>query len=174
MFHAKLKRRMSVFIAIVIAALLVGIDQLSKALVVRYIEYRDSVVVLKNVIDFTHWHNDGAAFGILSGYQTFLIIVTGVFLLGGLVIMLMGKITSRWMLAAVTLIIAGGTGNFIDRVKQGFVVDFIELKFIHFAIFNFADICAVTGAFLLFFVVFAEEVRHYRAKRACEVEEDDE
>jgi signal peptidase II len=75
------------------------------------------------------------------------------------------------MLAAITLIIAGGIGNLIDRIAQGYVVDFIELRFINFAIFNFADMCAVVGAFLMVAIVIGEEVRDYRAKRACAPEE---
>jgi signal peptidase II len=168
-----LKSRSPAFIAILIAAVLVGIDQLAKWLVVMNIGYRDSVTVIRNVIDFTHWHNNGAAFGILSGQQPLLITVTSVFLLGAVVVLLSGKVKSKWMLAAIALIIAGGVGNLIDRIVQGYVVDFIELKFINFAIFNFADMCAVTGAFLLFFVVLLEEIREYKAKRACEVEENE-
>ncbi|MCL2071785.1 MAG: signal peptidase II [Oscillospiraceae bacterium] len=152
------------------AAALIGFDRLVKWLVVRYIDYRDSVVVIKGLLDFTHWHNDGAAFGILSGRQTFLIIVTSVFLITALGFLLSPKIKSKFTLIAITLIISGGVGNWIDRVVDGYVVDYIELKFINFAIFNFADMCAVAGAFMLFFVVIADEVRHYKAKKACEVE----
>jgi signal peptidase II len=168
MIQNGIRKRIPAFIALGIAAVLVGIDQLAKWLVVEYIEYRDSVVLINGVIDFTHWHNNGAAFGILSGQQTLLITVTSVFLAGATAILLSGKIRSKWMLAAITLIISGGVGNLIDRICQGYVVDFIELKFINFAIFNFADICAVVGAFLLFFVVVAEEIREYRAKKACD------
>jgi len=162
-----IRNRVPSFIAILFIAVLVGIDQLTKLLVVRYIEYRGSVVVLKGVFDFTHWRNDGAAFGILSGQQTLLITVTGVFLAGGLLLLLLGKIRSKGLLTSFTLIIAGGIGNFIDRVLQGYVVDFIELKFINFAIFNFADMCAVCGSILLVFVAISEEIREYQAKRAC-------
>ncbi|MCL1788964.1 MAG: signal peptidase II [Oscillospiraceae bacterium] len=170
-----MRNRIPTFISIGMIAVLVGIDQLTKYWVVRVIPYKDSVIVIKGVFDFTHWHNDGAAFGILSGQQTLLILVTGVFLVGGLVLLLTGKIRSKWLLFSVTLIIAGGIGNLVDRISRQYVIDFIELKFINFAIFNFADMCAVIGSVLLFFVVVSDEIREYKAKKACETEvEEDE
>jgi len=79
------------------------------------------------------------------------------------------------ILMAVTLIVAGGVGNLIDRIKDGFVVDFIDFKIIGFAIFNFADICVVVGSGILFFAILRDEIREYKAKKACsaEVEESD-
>ena len=163
--------RITALIAVGFVALLAGIDQLTKYFVVQLISPRDSVVIIKGLFNFTHWHNDGAAFGILSGRQTFLITITGVFLVVGIVMLIMGIFRSRWLIASITLIIAGGIGNFIDRVSRGYVTDFIELKFINFAIFNFADMCAVIGSLLLFVVVVSDEVREYRAKRACQVDD---
>lgn len=46
----------------------------------------------------------------------------------------------------MSLIVAGGIGNLIDRVIRGEVVDFIDVRIINFAVFNVADICAVLGA----------------------------
>lgn len=163
------KYRIRGFAALVIAAVLAGLDQLFKHLVVNNIEYRgQTVTVIDGILDITHWHNPGAAFGILSGRQTLLIAITGVFLLGAVVFLLSGSAKSKRLIAAVSLIIAGGAGNLIDRISQGYVVDYIELKFINFAIFNFADICAVTGAFLLFYAVVADEIREYKARKACD------
>jgi signal peptidase II len=163
-------------IALVVVVLLVVADQLTKWLVVQNIEYRGFIRGLwigeVRLIDITHIHNDGAAFGMLSGQQPLLIAVTSVVLFAAVVAVLSGRIRDRWLLAAITMIVAGGIGNLIDRVSQGYVVDFIELQFVRFAVFNVADIFAVAGAILMCLAVIAEEVRDYRAKRACGVGEE--
>ena len=161
-------------IALGIAAVLIGADQFTKWWVVNNIEHRDLVQGLRiggfDLIGFTHIYNDGAAFGILSGHQTLLIIVTGVFLVGAIIAVLSGRLRDKLLFMAVNLIIAGGIGNFIDRVRFRYVIDFIELQFVRFAVFNVADIFAVAGAVLLCMAIIAEEVRDYKAKRACAVE----
>jgi signal peptidase II len=175
--NKSIRNKLTAFVAFMIIAVLVGIDRLTKWLIVTHIPYRASVPWLRigefKLIDFTHLHNDGAAFGFLSGQQTFLISVTSLFLLGAIIFLLVGvltsKLKSKLMIFTVVLIISGGVGNLIDRVSQGYVVDFIELKFVKFAIFNFADICAVLGAILLFWLVLSEEIRDFRARRACGV-----
>ena len=56
-----------------------------------------------------------------------------------------------------TLVIAGGLGNFIDRLRQGFVVDMFHLDFMNFAIFNVADSYLTVGVFLLLILMLKEE-----------------
>jgi len=160
-----------------VATVLVGIDQLTKWLIVNNIQFGTSVPGIRfgdlKFVDITHIHNTGAAFGIFKDRQFLLIAVTSIFLFGAIIVLFSGRIKMKMMFAAITLIIAGAVGNLIDRATQGYVVDFIELKFINFAIFNFADMCVVIGTFILFLSVVREEIRDYRAKRACEVEDDD-
>jgi len=60
--------------------------------------------------------------------------------------------------AALLLILAGGIGNLIDRVLNGEVVDYINLLFMQFAVFNFADICVCVGVGLWVLVIFLEEL----------------
>ena len=62
-----------------------------------------------------------------------------------------------WLLLGLTLIISGGIGNFIDRVRQGFVVDMFHLDFMNFAIFNVADIYLTVGVGLLLIYLLREE-----------------
>ena len=68
---------------------------------------------------------------------------------------------------AFALVIGGGVGNLIDRIfNNGLVVDFIDFRIIHFAIFNFADICAVVGAGMLLLLVILDEIKERRAAKA--------
>ena len=64
---------------------------------------------------------------------------------------------SLWLLLGLTLIISGGIGNFIDRLRQGFVVDMFHLDFMNFAIFNVADIYLTIGVGLLLIYLLIEE-----------------
>ena len=67
---------------------------------------------------------------------------------------------------AVSLIIGGGIGNLLDRLfNGGAVVDFIDVRIINFAIFNFADICAVVGGILLCLFVIIDEGKENRQKK---------
>ena len=61
------------------------------------------------------------------------------------------------MLTGLTLVIAGGLGNFIDRIRQGFVVDMFQLDFINFAIFNVADMYLTFGVAILLLMILKEE-----------------
>ena len=171
-----LKDRIPVFIAMGVAAVLIGIDRVTKWWIVNNIEYRGSVPGIRfgdfKLLDITHIHNDGAAFSILSGQQTLLVTVTSIFLVGAIIAVLSGRLRCKWLFSAVTLIIAGGIGNWIDRIRLGYVLDFVEFQFVNFAVFNIADVFAVAGAILLCIAIIAEEVREYKAKRACGVGEE--
>ena len=61
----------------------------------------------------------------------------------------MGKIKSKFCQVCAVLIVAGGLGNLIDRVLLGYVIDYIEVQFVDFAVFNFADILVTCGSFML-------------------------
>ena len=64
---------------------------------------------------------------------------------------------SKLLLTGLILIIAGGLGNFIDRIQQGFVVDMFQLDFVNFAIFNVADMYLTVGVAILLLVILKEE-----------------
>ena len=85
--------------------------------------------------------------------------MTGAVLLAGIILIAMKKIKSKFCLVCAVMIISGGLGNLIDRVLKGYVVDFIDLQFMNFAVFNFADILVTVGAFALMFYVIADIFR---------------
>ncbi|MCL2633578.1 MAG: signal peptidase II [Oscillospiraceae bacterium] len=164
-----------ILLALGVAVILVGIDRLTKWLAIVYIGENNSIPVIKigenEIINLTYCENTGAAFSILEGQRGILIAISSIFLVGALVVLFSGKVKSKLIIWSISLIIAGGVGNLIDRIADGYVVDFIDLKFIGFAIFNFADICAVTGACMLFFAVLRDEIREYKARKACSVDD---
>lgn len=113
--------------------------------------------------------NNGAAFSKLSGQTILLIVLTSIIILGLLVLMVTKRIKRPIYMLAVSLIIAGGIGNLIDRVfNNGQVVDFIDFRIINFPVFNFADICAVCGAIILMIVVVVDEIREKKHKKTVD------
>ncbi len=141
------------YIALAAAALLVGIDQLTKYLAVTYIKPHGTVNLLSigenEWLNLTYKENTGAAFSILKDKQTFLIILTSIVILGVIILMLSKRVKKTSYIWCFSFIIAGGIGNLIDRIVNNYVVDFIDFRIIKFAVFNFADICAVMGTFFL-------------------------
>ena len=141
----------------VTALLLVALDQLSKFFVVKYIHLGTIVDFIPNLVSLTYLRNTGAAFSILENQQWLFAVITLVVI--GAVIWYLSKHIkgSVWLLSALSLIIAGGLGNFIDRISQGFVVDMFQLDFINFAIFNVADSYLTIGVLVLIVMMLKEE-----------------
>jgi len=130
--------------ALVVAAAVVVVDQLAKAEVTDQI-VRGSKVDVLGPLQFTLTHNDGVAFGLAGGGGVFVIILSLVALvaLGVFVASVPGR-NSAWL--AGGLILGGAAGNLIDRIRVGYVTDFILLP--HWPAFNLAD-CAITVGVVL-------------------------
>lgn len=153
--------RNMIFISLIITVLLVGADQYIKYWAETNLVPGTTQSVIKigdtEIFNLTYCENRGAAFSFLSGRQTLLIAITIVALIAITVFVLRSKSKSKLLFTAYTLIISGGIGNLIDRVSQGYVIDYIEFRMFHFAIFNFADICVVIGGILMVLYVFISE-----------------
>jgi len=134
-------------------ALIVALDQLTKAIVRSSLPLHTSVTIIPGVMDFTHVRNTGAAFGILNAsefpFKTALIGVIAVAALIG-VGLYAASLAHHERLARVglSLIIGGAAGNLIDRVVVGSVVDFVDVywRTYHFWAFNVADSAITVGA----------------------------
>lgn len=144
-------------IAGIIAALIV-IDQLVKAYVVQNIAIGEIKSWIPNLVSLTYLQNRGAAFSMLQDQQWFFALIT--FVVMGVAVWYLHKHIedSWWLVTGLVLIIAGGLGNFIDRVSQGFVVDMFHLDFINFAIFNVADSYLTVGVLVLLLAMLKEEM----------------
>lgn len=159
------------YIWLLIAAILVGVDRLTKYIVSANMELEDSIHIIKigntEVLNVYYCLNSGAAFSQLKGHKSFLIAITSVVIVGLLFLMIFKKVKRPAYVAAFGLMLSGGVGNLIDRIfNDGLVVDFIDFRLINFPIFNVADICAVCGAGLLFIVLVIDEIKAYKKKKA--------
>ena len=158
------------YIWLLIAALLVGLDRLTKQLVVMNMELKDTIHIIKigdtEVLNIFYCLNNGAAFSQLQGRKWFLIVITSVVIAGLLFLLLFKKVKRPIYVAAFGLMLSGGVGNLIDRIfNDGLVVDFIDFRLINFPIFNVADICAVCGAGLLLLASIIDEIRKRKNKQ---------
>ena len=131
-----------------ITLLLIIIDQASKIAVLKYLKPISTTVVIKDILSLTYVENRGAAFGILQNSRWLFIIFTVVVIAVLIAYTIKKKISNKLYKTSSALIISGGIGNLIDRIFRGYVVDMIEVTFINYPVFNFADCCVVVGAIL--------------------------
>lgn len=141
---------------LVLGLVLVGLDQWSKFWTVEHIALGEVKPFWSGVFSLTYLQNRGAAFSILQDQRWFFILVTLIFLGGAVVYFIKAK--NSWLiLLPLTLMMAGGVGNFIDRLRLGYVVDMVQLDFMEFAIFNVADSYLTVGVLLMFVALWREE-----------------
>ena len=137
--------------AFIVIAAGVILDQWSKYMAVLHLQGTDGVDLIPGVFRLTYLENRGAAFGVLQGQQWFFYIITAVILVAVLLVyrrMPAGRKFLPLRVCAV-LIVSGALGNLIDRVGQGYVVDFFYFELIDFPVFNVADIFVTVSAILL-------------------------
>ena len=144
-------------VAGIIVALIV-LDQLVKAYVVQNIALGEIKSWIPNLVSLTYLQNRGAAFSMLQDQQWFFAVITLVVMAGAIWYLHKHIEDSLWIVFGLVLIIAGGLGNFIDRIGQGFVVDMFHLDFVNFAIFNVADSYLTVGVVVLLIAMLKEEV----------------
>lgn len=136
-----------------IVVFLVVIDQLVKWWVRAAIPLGQSIPFIPYLMDLTYVQNTGAAFSVFSQHTWLLTLIS---LAGSalLAFLLWKNYFPGWMgKLSLSLVLAGAVGNLIDRAFLGYVTDMFQTTFIHFAVFNVADICVVVGGFLLVFYV---------------------
>lgn len=151
------------FISVAAAAVLAGIDQMIKAWATANLLPVGSMPLIPGIVELRYSLNQGMAFSLLWGRQGFLILVTSIALIA-VAVYLFWKRPPLAERIAWTMVLGGGVGNLIDRIANGQVVDYINLQFIDFAIFNFADICVSGGIALLFVSILAGELRSRKTK----------
>lgn len=138
-------------ITLIVMALLVLIDQLTKFFVTSNMQVGNACFSLPHFIEIRYVRNYGGMMGTFDGMGKVLGIVTIVILAVGIILLMLKKIKFGIPYVCLTMIIAGGIGNLIDRIRLGYVIDFINVLFVKFYVFNFADCLVTVGAFLLIF-----------------------
>ncbi|MDT8900113.1 signal peptidase II [Anaeroselena agilis] len=135
----------------VLAIVVAVVDQGIKNYVQAHMTLGMSIPVINGVFHITYILNPGAAFGLLE-YQTKLFVAVAVIMLAALVYFYCHIAAGHWLLRFGAGLLAGGaTGNVIDRVTTGYVVDFLDFRI--WPVFNSADIAIVTGVGCLVYIM---------------------
>jgi signal peptidase II len=132
------------------------LDQITKFLALKFLQLNTSVPLIKNFLNLTLVHNRGAAFGIFQN-QLLLFVLVSFFAIGFILYNLKNKTNSIILKLSLSLILGGAVGNLIDRLRFGFVVDFLDFRI--WPVFNVADsVITIAALFLTWELVFKKNV----------------
>ena len=157
---------MSIILSVIFVLSLVGIDQIIKYFVIEYLKPIGVFELLEGFIRFRYVENTGAVFGSFASHTAVLTVVSIVLLIVTVYFLVTQKNKSKLVSFTLLLMIAGGIGNIIDRIRLHFVVDYIEPTFIDFAVFNFADCLITVGAFVLMIYLVIDIVKEEKQKKS--------
>lgn len=153
MFY-KVKKSVSILYSLALILVLIGLDQLSKYLAVENLMNKPDVIIIPKVLQLHYLENTGAAFSLLEGKQLVFAIITPILLIGLAYILIKMPQAKKYTTLdyIIVFLIAGAIGNYIDRIINNYVVDFIYFSLINFPVFNVAD-CYVTVAVIVLLAV---------------------
>lgn len=141
-----------IWCGIILASIL--LDQLTKQLAIKHLAPIDTYPIIKDVLHLTYVTNYGAAFGILADHRWIFLVISTVAIVLLSCYLYYKRDAHPLLCTALSLIIGGGIGNMIDRIVLGYVVDFVDFRLIHFAVFNTADTFVCIGCALIFLWLF--------------------
>ncbi len=167
---------------LIITAIVIILDQISKAIVVAAIPEGHLIEVIPDIFNLTYIENKGAAFGMLSEHRWVFMVISVLAIVGILFFLWKEKPESYWIKTTLAFILGGGIGNMIDRTFRPGVVDFIDADFVQypvigleggfsmhledFPIFNIADCFITVGCFtLIVYLLFVELPKETNEKK---------
>ncbi|WP_445659502.1 signal peptidase II [Aeribacillus sp. FSL M8-0254] len=143
-----------------ITLFVIALDQWTKWLIVKNMEIGESIEIINGFLYITSHRNKGAAWGILQNQMVFFYVVTIIVVVAIIYYMQKYAKQNAMLGVALSLMLGGAIGNFIDRLFRKEVVDFIHTYIFgyNFPIFNIADSSLTIGVILLFiYFLFFEE-----------------
>ncbi len=145
MFSIQINR----FYYLLLSFFIILADQYSKNIINTHYH----LIINKNFVFFNidYVKNYGAAFNLLSGSRLILSLVSILVSIVLVYVILKKNNINRLDLLSYSFLLGGAIGNGIDRISRGFVIDFININFINFPVFNFADISINIGLILLLY-----------------------
>lgn len=132
-------------IFIIISSVII-LDQAAKFLATKYLELNHPLPLIKNFLNLTLVHNRGAAFGLFQNQLLVFVLISAVAIIL-IIFSLRDKKNSALFKISLSLILGGAIGNLIDRVRFGFVIDFLDFRV--WPVFNLADSVITIAAVLL-------------------------
>lgn len=154
-----MKKKSNIILSIVLVIVLLGIDLLLKYLVSTYLT---TVNIIDNFFSLTYVLNDGAAFSLFAS-RIYLLILIAIICLFFIIYELKNNLDDRVLSIGYSLVLAGLLGNFLDRLIDGYIIDYLSFKIftLNFPVFNLADILIVVGII----IVIIKEILKERGKK---------
>ena len=154
-----MKKKSNIILVVILVSVLLGIDLLLKYLVSTYLT---TVNIIDNFFSLTYVLNDGAAFSLFAS-RTYLLILIALICLFFIIYELKNNLDDRVLSIGYSLVLAGLLGNFLDRLIDGYIIDYLSFKILgyNYPIFNFADILIVVGIV----IVIIKEILKERGKK---------
>ena len=152
-------KKSNTLLVIILVSVLLGLDLLLKYLVSSYLT---TVNIIDNFFTLTYVLNDGAAFSLFAS-KTYLLVLIALLCLFFIIYELKNNLDDRIISIGYSLVLAGLLGNFIDRLIDGYIIDYLSFKILelNFPVFNLADILIVVGIV----VVIIREILKERGKK---------
>ncbi len=172
-----MKKKSARIMGIIIFVILVIGDQLTKYFAKTCLTNGRTFDIIKKVLRFNYVKNTGAAWGIMSGKQWFFIILTSVMLAAVIYVYVRTPYEKKYrpLLIILPVLAAGAVGNLVDRIRNGYVDDFIDFYLINFPVFNVADICVcismITLVLLIIFKYKDNDFDYLKIKKQNDVRE---
>ena len=145
-------------------ALVVLLDQVTKLLITNLFAPNKTFPIITDVLHLTYHTNTGAAWGILQDARWVFLVFSTLAILAILAYLIFKKQKPRGFGISLALICGGGIGNMVDRVRLGYVVDFVDFRLIDFPLFNLADSCVCIGTALFVFWFISSEIAAKKSK----------
>lgn len=167
-FSFEKKNIWSFVFPMLLAILLVILDQITKLIATSLLEENVPVVLIEGFFRFRLIFNPGAAFGSMQNARWIFMTFSSIAIVAMFAYLFYASFVSpasKLYTFSVATILSGGIGNMIDRIFVGKVVDFFDFYFIDFAVFNVADSCVCIGAGLLILALVIDLVKEARKEK---------
>ncbi len=134
-------------------------DQITKLIAVRALSLQSSTVVIDHIFHLTLVQNTGIAFGIFNNHGQALLWIISISMIALLAVSFSFRNTSKMQQVSFGLIFGGALGNWLDRIRLGYVVDFFDFRV--WPVFNVADSCITIGIVLFIWMNFKQQPEHH-------------
>lgn len=162
----------SYILAVITAVAALALDQFTKYYISNNFVMAETKPLIPHVLGITYVYNTGGAWGMLKDQTWLLLSVTIVIMLVCIALLLKFGVKNKLMFWAITLILSGGVGNMIDRIfRGGRVIDFFDLLFMEYPVFNVADCAIVIGAGMLLLYFLIDMIKESIQKRMIKIEQ---
>lgn len=151
-------------ISVIATVVLVALDQLIKFFVCADLKPIGEKMLIPGFLQLNYVENTGAMMGFMQGQTAIMTVASVIILVVLFVLIFTKKIRFGFIYCCLIMIASGGIGNIIDRIFRGFVVDYIEVLFVDFYVFNFADCLVTVGSFLIIGYEIFEIIRDSKKK----------